>query len=806
MKLPVSWLADYIDISDLSVQELADRITFAGIEIEGIEQVGPDFTGICAALVKTCEPHPNSDHLHVCTVFDGEKDWQVVCGAPNCRAGLVTAFAHVGAKVPENGEVLKKGKLRGIESFGMLCSARELTVGADHSGILEMDPATKPGTPLQELYGSSETVFDVEITWNRGDCLSILGIAREFSAILGRPLKMPPVDFPELPDAAAADLCSVSVENAAACPCYTARVLPHVERLPSPEFMRKRLELCGMRSIDVVVDVSNYVMLECGQPLHTFDYRQVRGGHSIVVRNAREGEKIRTLDGQDRALDPSMLVISDPEGALAVAGVMGGEGSQIEPDTASVLLEAAAFDPASVKATETTLGLHTESAHRYERGVDPFLPDWASRRACHLLAKYANATVAAGSVVADARPAEPRRIALRFDRADKVIGMAIPPERQTAILESLGFETVARDAASVTVAVPSRRVDCTDECDLVEEIARMNGLGALPDVVPATRVVPDADDAPFRADSLIRHVLAGLGFNEAMNYSFTAPATLDAFSAEGAEHRIAIPNPVSADHSVLRDSLAPQLVAALAYNQSRGVSTARLFEMGRVFTRDDAGKPLESDNVCAALMGFAGRDLTDRMRKVDPEEALRWLKGALEALCEAVHAPALRLEPRDMDGFEKGFGAVVFLAGRPAGVFGLVKSSLARKHRINSPVALFELLRAPLRQNAFRVAKAKDVPALPGTERDIALVAPAGVTHEEIAKTIRKAAPKDLLADVSLFDIFRGKSLGEGKVSLAYRLLYRAADRTLKDEEVNKAHEEVKNVLRNKLHVDIRDS
>ena len=806
MKLPVSWLADYIDISDLSVQELADRITFAGIEIEGIEQVGPDFTGICAALVKTCEPHPNSDHLHVCTVFDGEKDLQVVCGAPNCRAGLVTAFAHVGAKVPENGETLKKGKLRGVESFGMLCSARELTISADHSGIMEMDPATKPGTPLQDLYGSSETVFDVEITWNRGDCLSIIGIAREFSAILGRPVKMPPVDFPELPDAAAKDLCSVRIDNPAACPAYTARVLPHVERLPSPEFMRKRLELCGMRSIDVVVDVSNYVMLECGQPLHTFDYRQVRGGHSIVVRNAREGEKIRTLDGQDRALDPSMLLITDPEGALAVAGVMGGEGSQIEPDTTSVLLEAAAFDPASIKATETTLGLHTESAHRYERGVDPFLPDWASRRACHLLAKYANATVASGVVAADARPAEPLRITLRFDRACKVIGMDIPPARQIAILDSLGFEVVSRDDASVTVVVPSRRVDCTAECDLVEEIARMNGLGALPDVVPATRVVPGADDAPFRADSAMRHTLAGLGFTEVMNYSFTSPATLDAVSAAQAEHRIAIPNPVSADHSVLRDRLAPQVVATLAYNQAHGVSTARVFEMGRVFTRDDEGRPIELDDVCVATMGFAGRDVTDRMRKVEPGEALRWLKGALEALCEAMHAPALRLEPRDIEGFEKGLGAVVFLAGRPAGLFGLLRTDLARKHRINSPVAFFELRRAPLRQNAFRVAKAKDVPSLPGTERDIALVAPAGVTHEEIVKTIRKAAPKDLLADVSLFDIFRGKALGEGKVSLAYRLLYRAADRTLKDDEVNKAHEEVKNVLRNKLHVEIRDS
>ena len=806
MKLPVSWLAEYIDISDLSVEELADRITFAGIEIEGIERVGTDFAGFCAARVETCEPHPDSDHLHVCKVFDGKETLQVVCGAPNCRAGLVTAFGHIGAKVPENGMVLKKGKLRGVESFGMLCSGRELGLSSDHSGIMELDASVAPGTPVAGFaeIDPTETVFDVEITWNRGDCLSIIGIAREFSAILGRPLKLPPVDFPVDSRTAASALCSVEVREPGDCPVYTARVLPHVERLPSPKVMRRRLELCGMRSIDVVVDVSNYVMLECGQPLHTFDYRRVHGG-KIVVRKAREAEKIRTLDGQDRTLDPAMLLISDPEGPLAVAGVMGGEGSEIEPDTSSVLLEAAAFSAPSVKATATKLDLHTESAHRYERSVDPFLPDWASRRACHLLVKYANATVAEGVVAADARDPAPRRVPLRFRRAVETIGMEIPAERQVSILEALAFKVVENDGARAVFEVPTWRCDCTDECDLVEEIARMNGLAALPDVVPLSRVVPGADDSAARAATACRHALAGLGFNEIMNYSFTAPAVLEPFFASQSARRIRIPNPVSADHSVLRDSLVPQVFATLAYNNSRGVSTASVFEMGRVFAAGDGGKPEEDDRVCAALMGFAGRDGTDRMRKVEPRESLLWLKGALEALCGQMHSPGLRLEARDLDGFEPGFSAVVFLAGRPAGVFGLVKAETARKHRIASPVAVFELRRAPLVSNVFRVAKAKDVPTRPAVERDIALVAPAGVTHDAIVKTARKAGPA-FLEDVSLFDVFRGKQLGEGKTSLAYRLVYRAPDRTLVDDEVNRAHEEVKNVLRGKLGVEIRDS
>lgn len=806
MKLPVSWLAEYIDVADLSVEELADRITFAGIEIEGIEKVGADYSGICAARVETCEPHPDSDHLHVCKVFDGKETLQIVCGAPNCRAGLVTALAHIGAKVPENGEVLKKGKLRGVESFGMLCSARELALSSDHSGIMELPESVAPGTPVSGFaeVDPPETVFDVEITWNRGDCLSIIGIAREFSAILGRPLKLPPVDFPVDTGSPASGKCTVQVENPGACPVYTARVLPKVERLPSPKIMRRRLELCGMRSIDVVVDVSNYVMLECGQPLHTFDYRRVHDG-KIIVRNARDGEKIKTLDGQDRALDSSMLLITDPVGPLAVAGVMGGEGSEIEPDTTSVLLEAASFAAPGIKSTATALDLHTESSHRYERGVDPFLPDWASRRACHLLVKYANATVCDGSVTADSRDAAPRRVALRFRRAVEAIGMDISAERQISILEALCFKTVENDGARAVFEVPSWRLDCTDECDLVEEIARMNGLAALPDVVPASQVVPGADDSPVRAATMCRHTLAALGFSEVMNYSFTSPSVLEPFFAAQAGHRIRIPNPVSADLSVLRDSLVPQVFSTLAYNSAHGVSTAAVFEMGRTFAMGDDGKPTEDDRVCAAVMGFAGRNGTDRMRKVEPRESLLWLKGALEALCEKLHAPALRLEAHDVDGFEQGCASIVFVAGRPVGVFGLVKAETARKHRIASPVAVFELRRAPLLANVFRVAKAKDVPTRPATERDVALVAPEGVTHETIVKTIRKAGPA-FLEDVSLFDVFRGKQLGAGKTSLAYRLLYRAPDRTLVDEEVNRAHEEIKNVLRNKLGVEIRDS
>ncbi len=801
MKLPVSWLAEYIDISDMSMNDLADRITFAGIEIEGIEHVGPCFDNIVAGEIRSCESHPNSDHLHVAKVFDGEREVQVVCGAANCRAGLITPFAKIGAVLPD-GMTIKKGKLRGVESFGMLCSSRELGLSSEHEGIMEMDATLKPGTPLSSLFGSSETVFEVEITWNRSDCMSIIGIAREFAAILGRPLKMPGIDFPVTSQKASA-LCSVTIANSVACPNYSARVLPHVERLSSPEWMRKRLELCGMRSIDIVVDVSNYVMLECGQPLHTFDYTCV-SGHAIHVRNAAEGESIKTLDGIDRKLDPSMLVIADARSALAIAGIMGGEGSEIKPGTSSVLLESANFVAPSIKHTATALDMRTESSHRFERGVDPFLTDWASRRACSLLCQFANATVAEGIVEADTRSMAPAEVELRFKRACSVIGMEIPAARQIDILTSLGFILIAQNEDAAAFEVPSFRVDVDCEADLVEEVARMNGLEALPEVLPATTIVPDASDAPARAATTCRHALISLGFTEILNYSFTSSTLLNAFSSTASEKRIVLPNPVSADYAIMRDSLIPHMIDTLGYNHSHGTQTASLFEMGRVFFKDDKGVLSEEDRVCIGLMGFAGRSGTDSIRAVEPSESLLWLKGALEALVAKLHAPQLRLEPVVIDGFESGFSARIIVAGVEVGMIGRVASATCRKWRITSPLVVAELRRNSLLGNVFKVVAAKDVPTFPATSRDIALLAGSGVTHEQIVKVIMRAAPPELQS-VKLFDIFKGKSLGANKASLAYSLEYRASDRTLKDEETNAFHDKIKTALKSSLAVELRE-
>jgi phenylalanyl-tRNA synthetase beta chain len=802
MKVPVSWLREYIDLGDLSVQDLADRMTFAGIEIEGIETIGSTVEGVVVGEVVACESVPESNHLSLCRVFDGKDTLDVVCGAPNCALGIKAPFARIGTVLPGGFTISRRKLMKKYESFGMLCAADELGLSSDHSGLLVMDASIPTGTPLEAVLGPAETVFDVEITWNRPDVLSIVGVAREFAALLRRPVKLPSVDFAET-DVPVASLASVEIVDREGCPRYTARVLADVKRVPSPDWMRRRLELCGQRSIDIVVDVSNYVMLECGQPLHTFDYDRL-AEHRIVVRRAGDGELMRTLDAQPRTLDSSLLVIADAREAVAVAGVMGGAGSEIGPDTTTVLLESATFDAPRIKHGATKLGMRTESSHRFERGVDPGLAEWASRRAASLLTQYAGAKVARGVIDADYRPAGERRVTLRFQRARDVIGVPLTTDEMVAFLASLAIPVVTRNETEAVFAPPSYRIDIVHEADLVEEIARLHGLDALPDVLPAARVVPGVDDPVYRSVVRCRHTLADLGLHEALHYSFLSAPELDAVTPSSAARRVVLPNPVSADYAVLRDSLLPQMIGTLGHNAARQTPVVALFELGRVFFRDAEGRPDEEERLAIGLMGPVGRSDIDRTRPIENEESLLWLKGVLEALCAALHAPAPKLEAEDAEGFQPGWSARIVVDGRREGVIGLVGDTLRHRWRATSPMAVLEVRRDALLGNVFRSPAVKNVPAYPGTLRDIALLADAGITHEKIVATIRKAAPPELV-DVALFDIFQGKSIGAGRRSLAYSLEYRSPERTLRDEEANAYHDAVKAALKRDLGVEIRE-
>ena len=808
MKIPISWLNEYVDVSDLSVQELSDKLTFSGVEVEGIETVGgvPLDEHFVVGEVLTCEPHPNSDHLHVCRVSSGSEELQIVCGAPNCRAGIKTPLAKIGAVVPDGGFKIKKGKLRGVESFGMLCSARELKISDENEGIMILPPETPTGALVRDVVGGKkpETVFDLEVTWNRPDCLSVIGIAREFSALLGRPLKLPSVDFVESGEDVNT-FAKVRVENPEHCPRYTARVMTGVKDGESPEFMRDRLELCGVRPISLTVDVTNYVMLECGQPLHAFDYRTL-AERTVVVRDAREGEVIRTLDGVDRKLDPSMLVIADAEKPSAVAGIMGGEGSEIESGSDHVLLESALFEPCSTKFTATRLGLATEASYRYIRGVDTDLADWASRRAVSLLQKYGEAKVARGSIDVDNRKSGPDGVKLSFERARNLIGVDLPAERMVSILTSLGLTLVSRDEASATFRAPSWRWDLTLEADLVEEIARMNGLDNIPDKMPDSTAVSTLSDAPFYDRKRCREILLGLGFSEAMHYSFLSRQELDLFDTRDSDRRVVLPNPVSAEYGLLRNALAPQLIASLGRNASRHVESGALFEMGRIFFKTPKGDPIEEEHLSMGMMGPFGRSPIDRRRPVANEEALLWLKGAVERLLDALHAGHPGFRKIEHPAMETGFAVEVLLNNRPIGLMGALSSKIRHMWRMTSPMVIAELKLKPVLAGAGkRSGGIKPPPQYPAVRRDIAFLADVGLTHDQVVKAIRKAGPAELTS-IELFDIFQSKEIGKSKRSLAYALYFRSAEKTLTDQEVNVAFTRIIQSLKDNLKVEVREN
>ena len=798
MRTPLSWLADYIELTE-TPRQLADRLTFSGTEVEGIETIGADFTGFLVGEVRSLERHPNADKLSVCKVFDGTQELPVVCGAPNVAAGGKYPFAPIGVTVPNGGFVIKKAKLRGVESFGMLCAADELGLSKDHSGLMVLDPKWAAGTPLSTVLGPPETVLELEVTPNRPDCLSLIGIARELGAVYRKGLRVPGV-----PDRVSGVGCRVEVEDPAGCPRYTARCLENITIAPSPAWMQRRLELAGIRPINNVVDITNYVMLECGQPLHAFDLDLLQGGR-IVVRRAHAGERMATLDGQDRELDPSMLVIADGVRAVALAGVMGGAGSEIRANTKRVLLESAAFRPNDIRTTARKVGLSTESSYRFERGVDVDQVDWASRRAAALMVEHAGAILKEGVTDIYPAPPAPRKITARYDYVRDVTGVATSDADIRDIFEALQLKVADLAPGIMEVTIPVFRRDLEREIDLVEEFARIRGLDNIP--TPSPRAVMDTGtgNAEVRARRMLRDALAGLGLSEILNYSLVSEPLLDLFDAEGKARRVSIPRPLSADQSVLRPSLVPQLVETLSRNRARQTGEAALYEIGRVFQRDAQGAVVESDRLAIGLMGPVGRGDFAKRKAVEPAEAFQWLKGMVEQIGQALRITSLKMQAASAAYAEAGSAVELLIDGQPAGTLSLVARRIRKEWRLFDAVAVAELSVPALLAHALDLRGFRDLPAHPSVERDVAMIVADAVRHEDIVACIQKSAPREL-EKVKLFDIFTGAAIGAGRRSAAYSLIYRATDRTLTDEEANAFHEKVKQALRANLQAEIRES
>lgn len=800
MKVPVSWLKEYVDFED-TIEGLSDKLTFAGLEVEAIETIGSDFAGVVVGEILAIEPHPGADKLRMCTVNYGtDEPMLVVCGAPNVEVGGKYPFAPVGTTLP-CGITLKKAKIRGEVSMGMLCAKDELGLGEDHSGLLVLDAALEPGTPFVQVWGEPETVIELEITPNRPDCLSMIGVAREMAVLYGTELKLPAFGISETADDVNAEI-SVAVEDAEKCPRYTARVLKGARIAPSPEWMQKRLEAAGIRPINNVVDITNYVMLETGHPLHAFDKTLVAGDR-IVVRTAQPGETMQTLDGAERRLTPEMLVIADAEKPSAVAGVMGGADSEIKDDTSTILLEAAAFETSTIRHTAKALGLSTDSSYRFQRGVNAESVEWASRRAAALMCELAGAELCKGAVDVYPQPKAPVKIPFAWKRIAAMIGADISKDRMKQIFQTLeiGIEEES-DETAVAVA-PSFRLDLEREVDLVEEIARIHGLDNIPARTPLAKVVPTADDSRVRAISRLRNHLQGLGASEIMNYTLVNHPLLDLFGKENRESREELPHPISADQSVMRTSLIPQMVESLGRNHSRQIGEACFYELGRVFNRAD-GAPVQTETVSLGMMGPTGRPLLEKRAAVSDEEMFVWMKGLVERLLAAQKIDGVSFKAEDRPEFESGKAVSVWAGDEAIGCFGLVNSVARGEWRLTGPVAAAELRLEALLKNSFKTSQVEELAQFPAMSRDIALVLDEAVRHEEIVKLVEKAKPKDL-ESFGLFDVYQGKGIEKGKKSLAYTFTYRSPKQTLTDKKVNKTHQKLIDFLCKQLGASLRE-
>jgi phenylalanyl-tRNA synthetase beta chain len=815
MKVTLNWLKQYVDFN-WSPEELTERLTMLGLEVEGVQKISAAFEGIVVAQVITRDKHPNADKLSVCRVNDGNGERQIVCGAQNFKAGDKVPLILPGASLPlKPGDkepfTIKVGKIRSVESHGMLCSHEELGIDPEaighkkEDGLFILREDAKVGQPFAEYLGrsGSDVVYDLEVTPNRPDLNSVIGIAREIAALTGNALKIPVVQFINTESEPIHGVVNVRNDEAELCPRYTARVVRQVKIGPSPEWLRSTLEKVGIRSINNVVDITNYVMLESGQPLHAFDYRLLTGldrnPPQIIVRRASEGEKFTTLDGKERTLTNQMLLIADETKGIALAGIMGGQNSEINDKTATVLIESAAFKPQNIRATSKKLELRSDSSYRFERGSDVGICDWASRRAAQLICDLAGGVVLAHHLDNYPQPATPKEITLHFAHSKNLLGIGISHHDQVDYLNKLGLETVSQQPGECTFKIPSWRVDVKREVDLIEEVGRLYGVDKIPSTPPRGALGSNAFDSVYDQISEARKILSGLGLNEAQGQTLISKAEVRGINETDI---VALANPLSSDMDVLRPSLLPGLIHSLRHNINRKNNDVALFEIGRVF-KNENGQTKENRNVAIAITGQRALNFwsgDDRDAKFDAYD----LKGLVEEFIEQFGLRGVMFGKRAESTTLFLESAAVTLGGKlPLGELGQLLPTLAKKYDLRDAVFLAEFNLDLLISKRNASKSFKMLPQFPSSRRDVAMLVPEAVTHEAVLAAVKQAKAANLEI-VELFDVFRGKSVPDGQKSMAYAFTYRAADKTLTDADVNAAHEKVLGVLKTQLNAELR--
>lgn len=791
MKFSEQWLRTWVN-PQVSREELVARLSMVGLEVDAVTLVAGEFSGVVVGEVLSTEQHPDADKLRVCQVSNGSETLQVVCGAPNVRPGLKIPFAMIGAKLPGDFKI-KKAKLRGVESNGMLCSETELQIDTDDSGLMELAADAPVGSDLREYLSLDDASIEIGLTPNRGDCLSIAGLAREVGAIYST--EVSPVDI--TPVAATNDeVRPVEVLASKACPRYLGRVIRGVDlSRPTPLWMVERLRRSDIRSIDAVVDVTNYVMLELGQPLHAFDLAEIQGG--IRVRMAEEQEKIVLLDGQEVTLRSDTLVIADHQRALAIAGVMGGEHSGVSASTQDLFLESAFFDTIALAGKARSYGLHTDASHRYERGVDSQLARRAMERATALLLQIVGGN--AGPVIEAASEADLPDVApivLRAERIDQMLGLEMPAGQVVSLLTALGLDVVEKSQGCWEVSVPSHRFDISLEVDLIEELGRLYGYDRLPVRYPQARLAPEASPEARAELPALRRLLVARGYQEAITYSFIDPKLFELFSP-GVEP-LQLANPISSDMAAMRATLWPGLIKALQYNLNRQQTRVRLFESGLRFV-GQLGDLKQEAMLAGVVTGSRlpeawsnGREAVDfHDMKADVEAVLAYAGDAATYTFIAAEHPALH----------PGQTARIEREGRLVGFAGSLHPELAATLGIEQPVYLFELLVAEISEG--RLPRFSELSRFPEVRRDLAILVATDVAADDVLRCIREAAG-DNLTDLKLFDVYQGKGIDPLSKSVAVGLTWQHPSRTLNDDEVSGAMQQILTSLEKRYNATLR--
>lgn len=789
MKFSEKWLREWVNPA-IGTQELMDQITMAGLEVDGFEPVAGEFTGVIVGEVRSVAPHPDADKLRVCQVAGGDEVVQVVCGAPNVREGLKVPFAVVGAVLPGNFRI-KAAKLRGQPSNGMLCSESELGLSEDHGGLMELPTEAPTGQDLCDYLGLNDITIDVDLTPNRADCLSLRGLAREVGVLTGESVNEPelhpvPATHDEKPQ--------VTVEAPAACPRYLGRVIRNVDlSVDTPLWMVEKLRRSGIRSIDPAVDITNYVMLELGQPLHAFDRAEIDGG--IVVRMAHQDEELVLLDGQAVKLTSDTLVIADHQKPLAIAGVMGGEHSGVTEKTRDLVLESAWFEPVALAGKAREYGLHTDASHRFERGVDYELARTAMERATALLLEITGGEP--GEIVevaSEAHLPDAPRVTLRAERLAGVLGMTIDASRVEDILTRLGLDIIDQAGDRWTVRVPSYRPDISIEEDLIEEVGRIYGYNNLPVTEPFGSLAMRPRQEAVRPLSAVRDFFVANGYQEAITYSFVDPkvqAILDP-----ARDGIALANPISADLAVMRTTLWSGLVKTLEYNQKRQQPRIRLFESGLRFVKD--GEQIDQQPMLAGIV--TGNQLPENWANGRRQADFFDVKGELEALFSLLGVE-VRFTAGEHPALHPGQCAQLFLGDQPVGWLGAMHPLVQKKLDLDGTILMFELFLNPIVSGY--VPNFKEFSKYPEVRRDLAIIIGNEIAFADVDRVVRNNAGERLNA-LRAFDVYEGEKLGEGKRSLALSLFWQHPERTLNDDEVHELFDGVIQALQSELGATLR--